>query len=497
MAGNPFQPEPWQEFIIGSLYGWKHPETRLRRFRYAYLEVPRKSGKTFMAAGIAMMGLICGRSNFRSEAGAEVYAVATKEDQAKLVWRDVALMVKRSPGFADLITTRLKEIRYLDADAIFKPLGSDSNTLDGLNPYVTIMDELHAWPHRGLWDVIADGQGARADPLVVQITTAGYNQEGICYEQHKELKRILQGFENGDYVRESYFGTIYTLDEGDDPFDESVWMKSNPNLGVSKSLDYMRDEAAASKALSTKLTAYLNKQHNVWTKQEETWVPMEVWDRGRHPVASPSLLSGCPCVGALDLASVNDIAALVWEFRVGDKWHFLPRFFVPEDNMRERVRLHGVPYDAWVRDGLLIATPGNVIDYDFIRAQVLADAEKFNPSEVAYDAWNATDTVTYLTGKGINMVNCRQGFITMSPAMKALEIELTSGRVVHGGNPILRWMAGNVSPMRDAAGNMKPDKTRCREKIDGIVAMVMAHSRLMLSPEPVRSRYESEGPIVL
>jgi phage terminase large subunit-like protein len=202
-------------------------------------------------------------------------------------------------------------------------------------------------------------------------------------------------------------------------------------------------------------------------------------------------------VGAIDLASTNDIAAVVWEFRVGDRWHFVPRFFIPEDNMRERVRRDRVPYDAWVRDGLVIATPGDVIDYEFIRAQIIADAALFKPVEIAYDAWNATDTVTQLQGAGLNMVPCRQGFITMSPAMKALETEIISARVAHGGNPVLRWMLGNVSPQRDAAGNIKPDKARSREKIDGIVAMIMAHSRLMLTPEPKRSRYESEGPVVL
>jgi phage terminase large subunit-like protein len=495
-AGNPFHLEPWQCFVVGSVYGWKHPTTRRRRFRYVYDEVPRKNGKTFLAAGFALMGLICGGSGMQPEPGAEVYSVATKEDQSKLVWRDVALMAKRSPGFSDFITTRLKEIRFEAADAVFKPLGADSLTLDGLNPYVAIMDELHAWPNRDLWDVITDGQGARAEPLVVQITTAGYNQTGICYEQRKHVCSILEGFENGTYEDDAYFGIIYTIDEKDDPFDEAAWFKANPNLNVSKSLDYMRDEAARARIIPSKRNAFLNKQLNVWTEQENVWLPLEKWDRCAFPVELGKL-PGNPCVGAIDLASTNDIAAVVWEFRVGDRWHFVPRFFIPEDNMRERVRRDRVPYDAWARDGLLTATPGDVIDYEFIRAQIIADAALFKPTEITYDAWNATDTVTQLQGAGLNMVPCRQGFITMSPAMKALETEIVSARVAHGGNPILRWMLGNVSPQRDAAGNIKPDKARSREKIDGIVAMIMAHSRLMLTPEPKKSRYESSGPLVL
>lgn len=498
LAGNPFHPEPWQDFIIGSVYGWKHPETGDRRFRFAYIEVPRKNGKTFTAAGFAMMGLICGRSGFQSEPGAEVYAVATKEDQAKLVWRDVSLMAKRSPGFSDLVLTRLKEIRFEYADSIFKPLGSDSNTLDGLNPYVAIFDELHAWENGELWNVITDGLGARAEPLVVQITTAGYNQEFVCWEQRGHVCSVLQGFEDGGYLDENYFGIIYTIDEGDDPWDERVWAKANPCLGAAKKIEFMRVEAAQARNSASKRNAFLNKQLNVWTTSEEVWLPLEKWDACDRPLPSIEELRGMRCVGALDLSNTCDISALVWEFQMPDgSWAFLPRLFVPEQTMEQRARKHRLPYDLWALEGWVIPTTGDVIDYSFIREQIAKDAELFDIAEIAYDRYNATETVTILQEQGFDMVECRQGMLTMSPAMKALETEILSKRVIHGGHPVLRWMMGNVQPERDAAGNIKPSKARSREKIDGVVAMIMAHSRMMTLPGSKRSVYEDRDLVIL
>lgn len=450
---------------------------------------------TLLAAGYALMGLLCGRSGMRPEPGAEVYAVATKEDQAKLVWRDAVVMAKHSPALNELVLPRLKELRFEAGDATFKPLGSDSLTLDGLNPYYTIMDELHAWRTPELRDVMVSGQGARADPLIIQITTAGFDKDGVCYSERDQVIKTLQGFRVGE-ADERYFGIIYTIDEEDDPWKEENWYKANPCLGIAKDLEYMRDEAARARLVPSKRNEFLTKHLDVWTQAEQTWIPVETWDRNTAKLQSAPA-PGEKVVGSIDLASVGDIAALVWEWRSGGVWHFLPRFFIPEDNMRERVRKHRVPYDAWVRDGWLIATPGNVIDYDFIRTQVRRDSDAFRPFEIAYDPWNATDTVTALQGDGLNMVPCRQGFITMSPAMKALETEIVSGRVAHGGNPILRWMLQNVAVRKDSAGNIKPDKEHAREKIDGIVAMIMAHSRLMLAPAAKRSRYEDSGPLIL
>lgn len=478
-AGSAFALEPWQQFIVGSVYGWKMADTKRRRFRYVYIEVPRKNGKTTLSAGFSIMGLICGASNMRPEAGAEIYSTATKEDQAKISWNDARLMVKRSEGLSEMIVARMKELKFDDADAIFRPLGADSLTLDGLNPYVAIMDELHAWPNRDLWDVITDAIGARAEPLIIQITTAGYNQQGICYEQRRHVCAMLDG--KADYVDESYFGIVYTIDEGDDPFAEETWFKANPNLGVSKSLEFMRDEAARARMVPSKRNAFLNKQLDVWTEQAEVWIPSEKWDRGNLQI-DLATLPGNPCVGALDLASSGDIAALVWEFRVGDKYVLLPRMFIPEDRLRERVRRDRVPYDQWVRDGHLIVTPGDLIDYAVIRAHLLADAALFQPSEIAYDRWNANDTVTILTEAGMTMTPFGQGYASMSPAAKAFETDVVAGRVIHGGHPVLRWMMGNVVLTRDPAGNIKPDKGKSREKIDGIVASVMAHGRLMLQP---------------
>lgn len=493
-AGQPFHIEEWQKFIVGSIYGWKWKRTGKRRYRYAYIEVPRKNGKSFLSAGFGVMGLICGGSGLRPEPGAEVYTAATKEDQAKIVWKDAVALVKRSPGFSDVIDTRTKELRHSDSDSFFRPLGADSLTLDGLNPYVVIMDELHAWPSRDLWDVLTDGMGARSEPLVIQITTAGYEQTGICFEQRKHVVALLEGRDG--YQDDAYFGIIYTTDAGDDPFEPKTWYKANPNLGISKTLQYMEEEAQRAQLVPSKLNAFLNKQLNIWTEQEEIWLPMEKWDLGSESFKEDDLISS-ECVGALDLASTGDIAALVWKFRKDGRGFVVPRFFIPKDNIRARVLRDRVPYDLWVKQGLLTATPGDLIDYEYIRARTLEDAEKFKPTEIAFDRWNANDTVTILTNAGLKMTPFGQGYASMSPAMKALETEIVSGKLIHGGNPILRWMMLNVAPTRDAAGNIKPDKSRSREKIDGVVAMIMAHGVMILTAPKQGSVYETRGALQL
>lgn len=458
-AGEPFELELWEKFIIGSVFGWKWSEDGRRRFRYAYIEIPRKNGKTAIVAGVGVAGML-------DEPGAEVYSVATKEDQAKLSWRDGLTFIKNSSHLTRTLKTRVKAIHHDAMDAVWKPLGSDSDTLDGLNPYFALMDELHAWKNRDLFDVIDDAMGARDNPLILMITTAGYNKNGICYEQRQHVEQILEGTISDD----GYFGIIYTVDDPTKWEDEDEWRKANPNLGVSKSWEFMRDQAQRAKQMPSKLNAFLNKQLNIWTEAEINWLPMDDWD-----ACSESAEASGPCFAALDLASVADIAAFVryWP----ETGLVIPTFWVPADGARKREQSDRVPYTQWIREGLIRATEGNVTDYDVIRRDIGEIADEYPIQEIAFDRWNASQLVTQLMGDGMQMVQFGQGFVSMSAPSKELEKLVVSRKLRHAGNPVLRWMAANVVAEQDAAGNIKPSKAKSREKIDGIVALIMAIGR--------------------
>lgn len=469
-AGQPFHLEPWEEFIIGCIFGWKLADTGKRRFRYAYIEVPRKNGKTTLVAGIGVGGLL-------DEPGAEVYTVATKEDQAKLAWRDGVTFIKNSPHLSKALRTRIKAIHFDPGHAIWRPLGSDSETQDGLNPSIAIMDELHAWKSRDLFDVIDDAMGARAQPLIPIITTAGYNKNGICYEQRQHVESILETTIDD----ESYFGIIFTVDDPDNWDCETEWQKANPNLGISKTWEFMRDQAARAKQMPSKLNAFLNKQLNIWTEAEVSWLPMDQWDA----CAGDAEMSG-PCFAGLDLASVSDIAAFVryWP----ETGLVFPTFWIPEEGARKREKESRVPYPEWIRQGLIRATEGNVTDYDVIRRDILEIAEEYPIQEIPFDRWNSSQLVTQLQGDGLEMVSFGQGFASMSAPSKELEKLVAGGKLRHRGNPVLRWMAGNVVATNDPSDNIKPDKKKSREKIDGIVALIMAIGRAQVHVEEPKTK---------
>lgn len=470
-AGQSFELHPCQEFMIGSIYGWKTHKGGPRRFRYAYVEIPRKMGKTTMSAGVGIMGIL-------EESGAEVYSVATKEDQAKIGWRDGRAMIKGSPGLTEMLSMRVKEIRFDDRESIWRPLGSDSETLDGLNPSLALMDELHAWPSRDLWDVIDDGMGARMQPLIFQITTAGNNRFGICAEQRRHTCSILEGRATDDH----YFGIVFTVDEGDDPHDPASWHKANPLLGVAKTVEFMQQQSDMAKLLPGKLNAFLNKQLNIWTEQDVRWLSPQAWDACGGAVDINSL-RGESCLGGLDMASTTDIAALVRYFpsEDGRPDAIIPTFWLPEDTVAERSKRDRVPYDLWAREGLVIVTPGNVVDYDQVRRDIINMHEQTPFRELAYDPWNLTQLATQLQGDGLSVVPFRQGFASMSPAAKELEKRLLGKSFAHGNNPVLKWMAANTAVEQDPAGNIKPSKRKSTERIDGIVALTMAIGRAMVA----------------
>lgn len=495
-AGQVVMLEPWQQFCLWMLFGWKRADGT-RRFRTFYLEVARKNGKTTQAAGVGLYLLTAD-----GEAGAEVYTAATKRDQARIAHGEAMRMVQRSPQLKREVRQNKDNLHVLATASKFEPLGRDADSLDGLNVHGAIVDEVHAHKTRDLWDVLITGMGARTQPLMYAITTAGFNRQSVCYELHEYSQKVVEGLVEDD----SFFGLVYTIDEGDDWEDEANWIKANPNLGVSKKLGYMRQEAAQAKAMPAKLNSFLRLHLNVWTQASERWIHPDKWGACGAAVDVARLQGRRAWLG-LDLSSTTDISSLVMvvERELGEPWWVVPWFWVPEEAMHERSRRDRVPYEAWVREGLIEATPGSVIDYDFILSRVGMVLSEFEVVELAFDRWGSQQVVNRLQEIGFTvdpkvaamgtplLVQFGQGFASMSAPMKELEKLILAEELAHGGNGVLSWMAGNVVATQDAAGNLKPDKSKSIEKIDGVVALVMALARATAGEVARHSVYEERG----
>jgi phage terminase large subunit-like protein len=490
-AGQTITLEPWQQFLLWVLFGWMHtaPETGIesRRFRTAYIEVARKNGKSTLASGIGIYLL-----DADGEAGAEVYSAATKRDQARITHAEATRMVKSSPFLRRRLRVVKDNIHIVDTASKFEPLGRDTDSMDGLNVHGAIIDEVHAHKNRETWDLLATAMGSRQQPMQIGITTAGYDRHSLCYELHEYGEKVLQQVVEDD----TFFAIIFTIDEEDDWEDEACWVKANPNLGVSKKLSYMRKQAREAKEIPSSQNSFLRRDLNVWTQAVTKWMSADKW-RACGQAVDGEGLRGRICYGGLDLASTTDIAAHVLIFppaSKGDPFQALCRFYVPEESMKLRSKRDRVPYEAWVRQGYIKATPGDVIDYDFILADIEEDAERYDLREIAYDRWGATQMSQDLRERGFEVVEFGQGFASMSPAMKALERLVLAGELAHGGNPVLTWMADNLVARQDPAGNIKPDKERSTEKIDGMVALIMGLDRAIRNGgKPRESVYETRG----
>lgn len=491
-AGKPIELAPAQEFIVGSLFGWKRSSDGLRRFRTAYIEVPRKNGKSTLLSAVSLVLLI-----IDNESGAEIYSAATKEEQAKIVWGDAREMVRKSSALSGATTVRHNSILFPKLGSIYRPLGSDSKTQDGLNPHAVIADELHAWPGRDLWDVLEDAFGARTQPMMIAITTAGTNRNGICYQQRQHVVNILDV--KSQIKDDSYFGFIATIDEEDqdDPdfyMNPAVWRKANPMLGVSKSEEYMTDMAAKARAMPGKLATFLNKQLNVWTDGQELMWDMVAYDRCGGEIDLEKL-KGETCWAGLDLSTNRDITALVFLFPPGpyDRWTIFPRFYIPEDSIREAEARDKVPYREWVDKGLIEATPGDFIDLEFIKKDFLEYADMWHVRECGYDPWKATEIANWLEQQGQTMVLMRQGHGTLSPAVTALEKNIAKGELLHGDNPVLRWMFANCTGRRDPNMNIIPDKKNSYSRIDGVSALLNATGRAIVADAEPTDIYKNRG----
>lgn len=490
-AGQVLKPEPWQQFIQWNIFGWKNADGS-RRFRTAYTAVARKNGKS---TDIASTGLYI--AFFDDEPGAEVYTAATKYDQACIIHSESTRMVKASSSLQRIIKIFKNTLTCEPKAQKYVPLGQDSNTSDGLNVHAALIDEYHAHPDSGMYDVLKTGMGARRQPLMYIITTAGFEKDYPCFEMEQRIKRILDGSEIDDTV----FGLIYTLDDGDDWTDSSLWVKANPNLGVSKYLNTMEDDFKEAYSMPSKQNNFKTKHLNIWTEAQTRWITHDIWAKNSGPVNAEGL-SGRRCWGGLDLSTTTDLSAWVLCFppeAKGDKFQFLYRFFLPQDNMHERELREKVNYSAWIRNGLITATPGNVIDYDYIMHQILEDAKKYSIEELNFDPYNSTALVTDLMAEGLNCVEFRQGFLSMSPACKEFERKVLGGELATGGNPVMNWMVACTETVSDPAGNIKivkPERGKTGKHVDGVVASVMAFWRAIQATE-TKSIYETRGVVTL
>ncbi len=470
----PFDLLPWQNTIIRDIFGTVK-ENGYRRYNTAYVEISKKNGKSEIAAAVALY-LTCGDGEW----GGEVYGCASDRQQASIVF-DVAVdMVEQCPPLKKRIKPILstKRLVYTPLNSFYQVLSSESYTKHGLNVHGCIFDELHAQPDRRLYDVMTKGSGdARKQPLFFLITTAGTDRNSICWEVHQKAVDIMEGRK----IDPTFYPIIYGINDNDDWSDESNWYKANPSLGHTIEIEKLRDAFNSAKENPAEENIFRQLRLNQWVKQTVRWMPMDTWDKCAFPVI-PEELKGRECYGGLDLSSTTDITAFVLVFPPvdeEDKYIILPYFWIPQDNLKLRVRRDHVPYDLWEQQGYLKTTEGNVVHYGYIENFIEELGTKFNIREIAFDRWGAVQMTQNLEGMGFTVIPFGQGFKDMSPPTKELMKLAMEGKIAHGGHPVLRWNMDNIFIKTDPAGNIKPDKEKSTEKIDGAVALIMALDRAL------------------
>mgnify|MGYP001073983472 CR=1 FL=1 len=483
--------EDWQVFIEAVVFGWVDATTGLRRFKTVYVEVPRKNAKTTIASGNGLYLLM--RDD---EAGAEVYSAATSAEQAKISWLIAKMMVDKSPGMQKRfgVSTYAHSIPVESEGSFFQYLSSDSKSLDGLNISGAIVDELHAHKTREVWDVIETGTGSREQPLLFAITTAGSNRSGICYEQRAYLIKLLRG----QVADDSYFGIIYTIDADDDWTDPAIWGKANPNLGVSVKLDDLQRKCTKASAMPSAQNNFKTKHLNVWVNADVSWMDMNEWEACGDPDLDIEDFAGDDCIVALDLSSKTDLAARIalFERMIDNVKHYyvFGKYYLPTETVRKGLN---DSYAGWAEEGLLVTTPGNVIDYGFIEQDLCDISSLYQIKEVPYDPFQATQLSTRMMAEGFPMVEMRPTVLNFSEPMKELEALVLERRLHHDGDKLLEWMVSNVVCHTDAKDNIYPRRERDENKIDGVISLIMALGRAITTGEPKRSVYEKRGVISL
>ena len=491
-AGKPFELIDWQEQIIRDIFGTLK-SNGYRQFNTAYVEIPKKMGKSELAAAVALL-LTCGDNEER----AEVYGCAADRNQASIVFNVAADMVRMCPALSKRvkILDATKRLIYQPTGSIYQVLSADVGNKHGFNTHGVVFDELHTQPNRKLYDVMTKGSGdARMQPLYFLITTAGDNQNSICWEVHQKALDIIDGRKHDP----TFYPVIYGAAQEDDWTDPKVWKKANPSLGITVGMDKVKAAFESARQNPAEENSFRQLRLNQWVKQAVRWMPMDKWDACAFPVDEKSL-EGRVCYGGLDLSSSTDITAFVLVFPPedeADKYSVLPYFWIPEDNIDLRVRRDHVNYDVWKKQGFLQTTEGNVVHYGYIEQFIETLGEKYNIREIAFDRWGAVQMTQNLENLGFSVVPFGQGFKDMSPPTKELMKLTLEEKIAHGGHPVLRWMMDNIFIRTDPAGNIKADKEKSTEKIDGAVATIMALDRaIRCGNDTGESVYNTRGLLV-
>lgn len=491
-AGKPFELIAWQEQIIRDLFGIVKADGT-RQFLTAYVELPKKQGKSELAAAIALYLLFADK-----EPSAEVYGCAADRQQASIVFDVATQMLKQSSALSRRakIVGSTKRIVYPNQASYYQVLSAETSTKHGYNVSGLIFDEIHIQPNRKLYDVMTKGSGdARTQPLFFIITTAGTDRNSICYELHKKSNDLLENRK----IDPTFYPVLYGISDDDDWTDEANWYKANPSLGITIDIEKVRIAFNSAKENPAEENVFRQLRLNQWVKQSIRWMPMNKWDECAFPV-SVDTLQGRECYGGLDLSSTTDITAFVLVFPPRDeteRYEILPFFWLPEETLSLRVRRDHVPYDVWDQQGYVKTTEGNVVHYGFIETFIEELGTRYNIKEIAFDRWGAVQMVQNLEGMGFTVVPFGQGYKDMSPPSKELMKLTLEKKLSHGGNPVLRWMMDNIFIKTDPAGNIKPDKEKSTEKIDGAVATIMALDRAIRHKDDGGSVYDDRGILVL
>ncbi len=470
LAGKEFVLSPYQQFTLYNIMAWEVQDQAgewVRLTRTVYDKVARKNGKTAL---LAMMGLYFEACD--NESAPEIYVGATKEAQAKVLWEQAYQFVFKSVALRHFgFKNTQREIRFSRNLGVFRFLGGDSKTLDGLNPSLSMIDEYHAHPNDGVREVLESAMGARKNPLMYIITTAGFDVSGVCAQYEEVCVDILEGVKEDD----STWIMIHDLDTDDDWNDESTWVKANPNLNVSISIDYLRSEYKKCKNQPSKVPNFKTKHLNQYVDAPEVWIPADIWKKNKATF-SPSVFADLGSYAGLDLATTTDITAyvLLSEPDKLGKRYLKPFFFMPKDTIDARAKEDRVPYRYWVDAGFVIATEGNVTDYQIVKDVVLSTSGPYALKTVLYDGWNASNIVQELQDMKIDCAKFGQGIGSMSWPTKQFERLVLEGKIIHDGNPVLDWMLAGSVIYRDANDNIKVHKGKSTRRVDGIVASIMA-----------------------
>lgn len=495
-AGQPLRPDPWQvAYILAPVFGWVRwdddANAYVRIVRELYVDVPRKNGKSTLAGGLAIY-MTCADG----EGGAQVITAATTKEQAGFVFEPVKKLAEAAPALKRHVKPLKHIILHPKSGSYFKPISSVAGAQHGANIHCAIIDELHEHKTPELVETIETGTGSRRQPLIVIITTADSGKRESVYDRKRQR---IEKLARRVFEAPSVYGVVWAAERDDDPHVEATWRKANPGYGVSPTRSYLQAKSDEAKQSPADLAKYLRLHLGRRTKQETKFLTLESWHRNAGMV-DEAKLAGREAYGGLDLASTSDLSALCWLFPDDERGGFdaIWRLWTPEDNVEQLDQRTAGAASVWVRQGLLVATPGNVADYDYIRLQIDRDMDAFDVRSIGFDPWNATPLTNKLVEDGAPMVKVRQGFVTMSPPLKELQRLLLKGTPEaplfrHGGNDAVTWMVDNLAVAMDPAGNVKPDKARSAEKIDAVSAAVTALSEAMTREQPVKSAYEDGG----